>query len=216
MIWLMVGLVLFLGAHSVRIFAEEWRTQTRAAWGELPFKGAYTVVSVLGFAAIIVGYGEARLQPWVLWTPPIATRHVSILLMLFASVLLVAAYVPRNHLKLRLKHPMVLSVKVWALSHLLANGNLADVILFGSFLTWAVFNFRAARARDRLSELPANAAEDAAEDVAQVAEIAALGSTTATSPNTLATLVAVGVGCAFWALFTFVLHAKWIGVAPLS
>jgi uncharacterized membrane protein len=208
MIWLIVGLVLFLGAHSVRIFAEEWRTQTRAAWGELPFKGAYTVISVLGFAAIIVGYGEARMQPLALWTPPIATRHVSILLMLFASVLLVSAYVPRNHLKLRLKHPMVLSVKVWALSHLLANGNLADVILFGSFLTWAVFNFRAARARDRLSELPAVAAEDA--------EIAALGSTTATSPNTLATLVAVGVGCAFWALFTFVLHAKWIGVAPLS
>jgi uncharacterized membrane protein len=212
MIWLIVGLVLFLGAHSVRIFAEEWRTQTRAAWGELPFKGAYTVVSVLGFAAIIVGYGEARLQPWVLWTPPIATRHVSILLMLFASVLLVAAYVPRNHIKLRLKHPMVLSVKVWALSHLLANGNLADVILFGSFLTWAVFNFRAARARDRLSELPAIAAVDAAQD----AEIAEVASPSATSPNTLATLVAVGVGCAFWALFTFVLHAKWIGVAPLS
>jgi uncharacterized membrane protein len=212
MIWLIVGLVLFLGAHSVRIFAEEWRTQTRAAWGELPFKGAYTVVSVLGFAAIIVGYGEARLQPWVLWTPPIATRHVSILLMLFASVLLVSAYVPRNHLKLRLKHPMVLSVKVWALSHLLANGNLADVILFGSFLTWAVFNFRAARARDRLSELPAVAAVDAAQD----AEIAEVASPSATSPNTLATLVAVGVGCAFWALFTFVLHAKWIGVAPLS
>jgi uncharacterized membrane protein len=208
MIWLIVGLVLFLGAHSVRIFAEEWRTQTQAAWGELPFKGAYTVVSVLGFAAIIVGYGEARLQPWVLWTPPIATRHVSILLMLFASVLLVAAYVPRNHIKLRLKHPMVLSVKVWALSHLLANGNLADVILFGSFLTWAVFNFRAARARDRLSELPAVAAQDA--------EIAEVASPSATSPNTLATLVAVGVGCAFWALFTFVLHAKWIGVAPLS
>ena len=216
MIWLLMGLVLFLGVHSVRIFAEEWRSHKRAAWGELRFKGVYTLVSVLGFVAIIMGYGEARLQPMVLWTPPVATRHISVLLMLFASVLLVAAYVPRNHLKLRLKHPMVLSVKVWALSHLLANGNVADVILFGSFLTWAVFNFRAARARDRLSELPANAAEDAAEDAAQDAEIAALGSTTATSPNTLATLVAVGVGCAFWALFTFVLHAKWIGVAPLS
>lgn len=202
MIWLIVGLVLFLGAHSVRIFAEDWRTQKREAWGELPFKGAYTVVSVLGFVALIMGYGEARLQPLALWTPPIATRHVSILLMLFASVLLVATYVPRNHLKLRLKHPMVLSVKVWALAHLLANGNLADVILFGSFLIWAVLNFRAARARDRLHALPEDASEEA--------------NPSTPAPNVMATLVTLAVGGGLWALFTFVLHAKWIGVAPLS
>jgi uncharacterized membrane protein len=122
--------------------------------------------------------------------------------MLFASVLLVAAYVPRNHLKLRLKHPMVLSVKVWALSHLLANGNVADVILFGSFLVWAVLNFRAARARDRLNAVPDDVSDDA--------------STTATRPHMIATLVTLGAGGAFWAVFTFVLHAKWIGVAPLA
>ena len=202
MIWLLMGLVLFLGVHSVRIFAEEWRSHKRAAWGELRFKGVYTLVSVLGFVAIIMGYGEARLQPMVLWTPPVATRHISVLLMLLASVLLVAAYVPRNHLKLRLKHPMVLSVKVWALSHLLANGNVADVILFGSFLVWAVLNFRAARARDRLNAVPDDVSDDA--------------SSTATRPHMIATLVTLGAGGAFWAVFTFVLHAKWIGVAPLA
>jgi uncharacterized membrane protein len=110
--------------------------------------------------------------------------------------------VPRNHLKLRLKHPMVLSVKVWALSHLLANGNVADVILFGSFLVWAVLNFRAARARDRLNAVPDDVPDDA--------------STTATRPHMIATLVTLGAGGAFWAVFTFVLHAKWIGVAPLA
>ena len=83
---------------------------------------------------LVVGYGEARLQTVALWNPPIFTKHISLLLMLLASILMFAAYVPRNHFKMRLGHPMVLSVKVWALSHLLANGNLADVILFGAFL----------------------------------------------------------------------------------
>lgn len=202
MIWLIVGLVLFLGAHSVRIFADNWRTQTLQKWGEKPFKGVYALLSLLGFYALIVGYGEARLQTVALWNPPVATRHISVLLMVFASILLVAAYVPRNHFKARLKHPMVLSVKVWALAHLLANGNLADVILFGSFLIWAVLNFRAARARDRLHALPEDASEEA--------------NPSTPAPNGMATLVTLAVGGGLWALFTFVLHAKWIGVAPLS
>jgi uncharacterized membrane protein len=146
---LIIGLVLFLGAHSIRMVADAWRTQAIASWGEKPFKGVYTLIALVGFYAMVTGYAEARLQTVALWTPPIATRHISVLLMLLASVLMAAAYVPRNHLKLRMGHPMVLSVKVWALAHLLANGNLADVVLFGSFLLWSVFNFKAARARDR-------------------------------------------------------------------
>jgi uncharacterized membrane protein len=213
MIELIVGLVLFLGAHSVRIFADNWRTQALQKWGEKPFKGVYALLSLLGFYALIVGYGEARLQTVALWNPPVATRHISVLLMVFASILLVAAYVPRNHFKARLKHPMVLSVKVWALAHLLANGNLADVILFGSFLIWAVLNFRAARARDRAG-LDALAPPDAPST--EPALGAALDTSAATLPKPISTLVAVVLGLALWGVFTFVLHAQWIGISPMG
>ena len=196
---LILGLILFLGAHSVRILADGWRDQTIAAYGEKAFKGVYTLVAILGFYLLVVGYGEARLQPLVLWNPPIFTKHISMLLMLLSSILLIAAYIPRNHFKMRLKHPMVLSVKVWALSHLLANGNLADLVLFGSFLIWAVLNFRSARARDRAQVQKSDANEEAP-----------------LKPNLLATLIALFGGMGLWAVITFVLHAKVVGVAPMG
>mgnify|MGYP000465515800 FL=1 len=196
---LILGLILFLGAHSVRIWADGWRNQTIEAYGEKAFKGVYALVSILGFYLLVVGYGEARLQPLVLWNPPIFTKHISMLLMLLSSILLIAAYIPRNHFKMRLKHPMVLSVKVWALSHLLANGNLADLVLFGSFLIWAVLNFRSARARDRAQVQNSDANEEAP-----------------LKPNLLATLIALFGGMGLWAVITFVLHAKVVGVAPMG
>ena len=192
---LILGLILFLGAHSVRIWADGWRNQTIETYGEKTFKGVHALVSLLGFYLLIVGYGEARLETVALWNPPVFTKHISILLMLFSSILLMAAYVPRNHLKMRSGHPMVLSVKVWALSHLLANGNLADLVLFGSFLMWAVLNFRSARARDRVL-LAENLSTD--------------------QPKMLATLITLVGGMAIWALITFVLHAKVVGVAPMG
>jgi uncharacterized membrane protein len=202
MTWLLLGLVLFLGAHSTRIFADGWRTKTLEAWGEKPFKGVIALVSLLGFYGLIVGYAQVRMEPIVIWQPPIATRHISVLLMLFASILLVAAYIPANHFKVRLGHPMVLSVKVWALAHLLANGNLADLLLFGAFLAWSVMNFKSARARDRAK----------AESQALVLD----ESVQTTLPKTSATLLAVVVGAGLWALITFVLHAKVVGVSPMG
>jgi len=199
MTWLILGLILFLGAHSVRVVADNWRAETIAAWGDKAFKGVYTLVSILGFYLLVVGYGEARLQPLALWNPPIFTRHISTLLMLLSSILLIATYIPRNHFKMRLRHPMVLSVKVWALSHLLANGNLADLVLFGSFLIWAVLNFRSARARDRAQVENSVAIEDSLP-----------------KPNLYATLIALFGGMALWAVITFVLHAKVVGVAPMG
>jgi uncharacterized membrane protein len=196
---LILGLILFLGAHSVRIFADDWRTRTIEARGEKVFKGIYTLVALLGFYLLVVGYGAARLETVALWNPPRFTKHISILLMLFSSILLVAAYIPRNHFKMRLRHPMVLSVKVWALSHLIANGNLADVLLFGTFLIWAVLNFRSARARDRAQVQLSDASEDAR-----------------LKPNLFATLIALFGGMALWAVITFVLHAKVVGVAPMG
>jgi len=209
MTWLILGLILFLGAHSVRVVADNWRAEKIQAWGDKAFKGVHALVSLLGFYLLVVGYGEARLQTVALWNPPIFTKHISMLLMLFSSILLMAAYIPRNHFKTRLGHPMVLSVKVWALSHLLANGNLADLVLFGSFLIWAVLNFRSARARDRALLLHLNVTEDAAGEPLAESE-------STNQPKLLSTIITLVSGIATWALITFVLHAKVVGVSPMG
>ena len=189
---LILGLVLFLGAHSVRIAADGWRSATIARVGERPWKLAYTVVSIAGFALIVWGYGLARQQPVVLWVPPLWTRHLAALLTVPAFVMLAAAYGPANAIRARLKHPMLLGTKTWALAHLLANGNLADVLLFGGFLAWAVLCFRAARRRDELA------------------------GRTLPSGTTAGTLAAVGVGLVAWGLFAFWAHGALIGVRPFG
>lgn len=189
---LLLGLVLFLGVHSTRIAAEGWRAATIARIGEKKWKGAYTLVSLAGFALLVWGYGLSRQNPIVLWSPPRGMNHLAALLMVVSFVLLVAAYVPRNGIKAKLHHPMILSVKVWALAHLLANGNLADVVLFGVFLVWAVLDFRAARQRDRAANVVYPAG---------------------TAKGTVLTIV---IGFAAWAVFAFWAHAWLIGVSPLA
>lgn len=192
MMYLAVGLLLFLGIHSVRIVAPRWRQQRLDALGEAKWKGMYSLISVAGLALLIWGYGIARQTPVVLWVPPVGTRHLASLLMLLAFVLLTAAYVPHNAIKQRLKHPMVLGVKVWALAHLLSNGNLADVLLFGSFLVWAVLSFRSARQRD-----------------------ASMTGTSEPSPSlTSRTAVTVLVGAGAWVAFGFWAHRWLMGVHP--
>lgn len=191
MAYLILGLVLFLGVHSVRIVAEDWRTQQLKRVGELPYKAVYSMVSLLGFGLVVWGFGQARETPLMLWMPPSGMRHLAALLTLVAFVLLAAAYVPANHIKARLHHPMVLAVKTWALAHLLATGSLAHLLLFGAFLAWGVANFVAARRRDRVNQV-----------------VYAPGTTPAT-------VVAVVVGLAAWALFAFVLHGMLIGIRPL-
>jgi uncharacterized membrane protein len=190
MVLLIAGLVVFLGVHSLRIFAEPWREAQIARLGAGAYKGIFSVASVVGLALIVIGYGQARTTPFVLWDPPLWARHVSALLVLFAFVLVAAAYVPRNHLRRALGHPMILGVKVWAVGHLLANGTLADLVLFGGFLLWAVLGFRAARRRDRLH--------------GRVGARASL-------PGDVATILAGVIG---WAVFAFYLHGWLIGVRP--
>lgn len=146
---LILGLIIFLGLHSIRIFAEDWRDATRARLGENAWKGLYSVISVIGFVLIVWGYSLAREAPVVIWTPPPFTRHLAALLAVIAFVFLAAAYVPRNGIKARLHHPMTLGVKTWALAHLIANGTLHDILLFGAFLVWSVLLFSASRRRDR-------------------------------------------------------------------
>jgi uncharacterized membrane protein len=149
MLWLILGLVLFLGVHSVRIVGDSWRTDFRAKRGENAYKGLYSLLSVAGLVLLVWGFGQARQQPVLLWVPPVGMRHAAALLTLLALVLLAASQIPGNAIKSKLRHPMVLGVKVWAFAHLLSNGMLHDVVLFGAFLVWAVLSFRAARQRDR-------------------------------------------------------------------
>lgn len=137
MTWLVLGVLLFLGAHSTSIFADGWRSRVVRRIGEGPWKGLYGLVSLAGFVLIIHGYGAARLDPVWLYVSPAWMRHVTMLLMLPVFPLLLAAYLP-GRIRGRLGHPMLAAVKFWALAHLLANGTLADVILFGGFLAWAV------------------------------------------------------------------------------
>ena len=146
---LILGLVLFLGVHSTRIVAEGWRSTMMRRLGAGTWKGLYALVSLVGLGLVVWGFSVAREQPYQLWAPPYFLRHVMWLLTMVAFILLAAAYVPRNAIKARLHHPMVLAVIFWALGHLLVNGNVAHVVLFGSFLVWAALSFRAARAQDR-------------------------------------------------------------------
>jgi uncharacterized membrane protein len=189
---LILGLVLFLGAHSARIFADGWRTSVRARYGEGVWKGGYSLLSLVGFGLIVWGFGLARQAPVLLWVPPVATRHIAGLLMLLSFILLAATYVPGNGIKARVHHPMVLAVKIWAAAHLLANGTLADTVLFAAFLLWAVLDFRSSRQRDRAAG-------------------------TVYPPGTArGTAIAVGIGALAWAVFAFWAHNALIGVRPFG
>lgn len=190
MAWLILGLVLFLGVHSVRILAPDWRAHTIARVGKGTWKGVYSLLSIAGFVLVVWGYGQARAAGGMLvWVPPTGLRHAAALLALLAFVLLVAAYVPRNHIQRAVGHPMVIGVAVWALGHLLAVGWLHAIVLFGAFLAWAVVDWWSASRRGSAAPaVPASAAM---------------------------TGLTVVVGTVAWAAFAFWLHAPLIGVAPL-
>jgi uncharacterized membrane protein len=189
---LVLGLVIFLGVHSTRVFADGWRSAQVARLGEKGWKGLYTLASVVGLVMLVWGYGVARQTPVPLWTPVVGLRHLASLLTLLAFVLIAAVYVPRNSLKARIGHPMVVGVKVWALSHLLANHTLADLLLFGGFLVWAVLCFRAARRRDRAA------------------------GTTYPAGTLQGNLLTVVTGVAGWLVFAMWLHGPVIGVKPFG
>lgn len=134
---LLIGLILFLGVHSISIVNEPWRNRMADRMGEITWKGVYTLVAVVGLLLVIHGYGSARYDPIVVYAPPVWLGHVAVLLLLPVFPLVLAAYLP-GRIKAAARHPMILAVKLWALAHLLANGALADLFLFGGFLAWAV------------------------------------------------------------------------------
>ena len=188
---LIAGLLLFLSVHSTAIIAPGWRTAQVARRGEAAWKGLYALLSIAGFVLLVYGYGVAQQSPVVLYTPPTFTSHLALLLMLPVFPLLLAAYLP-GRIKTAAKHPMLLAVKLWALAHLLANGNLHDVVLFGTFLAWAV--------ADRISMKRRT--------VARAVPVA--------SARPMNDAIALGGGLAVYAVFVLWAHLKLIGVSPLG
>ena len=192
MTFLILGLLILLGTHSVRVFGDGFRERMIAKLGTNGWKAVYAVLSLAGFVLIVWGFGLARQQPVSLYVPPLALRHANSLFTMLAFVLVAAAYVPRNHLKAWLGHPMLAGVKLWALGHLLATGFLHDVILFGSFLAWAIVLFAISRRRDRRNGVTRARGTVAGDLLAGIA----------------------GIGA--WAAFAFWAHLHWIGVAPIA
>ncbi|MBL3555212.1 MULTISPECIES: NnrU family protein [Marinobacter] len=186
---LIVGLVLFLGVHSLSIINEPLRNRLQASMGEAAFKGLYSVVSLIGLVLIIWGYGAARMDPTVIYTPPGWLRHLAMLLLVPVFPLLFATYFP-GKIKAKLGHPMLAAGKLWALAHLLANGMLHDLLLFGSFLAWAVADRISMKRRTQrpIPTLPASKANDA---------------------------IAVVGGLAVYVVFVLWAHQWLFGVAPV-
>ncbi len=192
MFWLITGLIIFLGMHSTRIFANDWRHRQIARWGPQRWKAFYALLSLIGLALIVRGFEQARQHPLLVWSPPPWTTHLTALFTVVAFILLVAAYVPRNRIKAKIGHPMVVGVQLWAIGHLLATGTLRDEVLFGSFLLWASVDFVLARRRDR---------------------IAGIQYAPGTTTGDLATLL---IGIVAWVAFALWLHGSWIGVKPFA
>lgn len=187
---LILGLVLFLGVHSISILNPAARDRIAAKLGEGAFKGVFSLLALVGLVLVVYGYGLARLDPTVLYTPPSWLRHLAMLLLVPVFPLLLATYLP-GRIQAAVKHPMLVAVKLWALAHLLANGTLADVILFGSFLAWAVADRISLKSRGATSHptLPGSGLND---------------------------VIAVIGGLILYVVFVFWLHTWLIGVAPVA
>ena len=185
---LIVGLVLFLGAHSVSIVARGWRDRQFEKMGEGPWKGLYSLFALAGLIAIIIGYRHARLEPTLVFVPPKGMAHLALLVMLPVFPLFISLYLP-GRIQSMAKHPMLLATTLWALAHLLANGMLHDVVLFGAFLVWAVLDRVSVTRRN--APLPPGA-----------------------PPGRWNDAIAVGLGLAFYAAFILWLHSWLIGVVP--
>src|SRR5690242_16245899 len=151
MIALIVGLVVFLGAHSIGVLAPRWREAQVDRLGVRRWKLAFSVVSIIGLVLIVWGYGMARAETVVVWTVPPWGRHLTALFAIVAFILVVCAYVPNTYFKSTLGHPMTVGIGVWAFGHLLSNGSLHDVILFGAFLLWSIVVYTTHRRRDRVA-----------------------------------------------------------------
>ncbi len=188
---LILGLIIFIGMHSVRIVSDDFRTRQIAKVGASTWKAMYAAVSLVGFVLIVVGYGIARGEPVLVWNPPDWTRYVANLLMIPAFILIAASFVPGTRIRAKVGHPLLAGLKTWALAHLIANGMLVDVVLFGAFLLWSVTSYASARRRDRKA-----------------------GTLYPVGP-VMRDVTAVIAGLVVWTAFALWLHAWLMDVSPL-
>jgi uncharacterized membrane protein len=192
MLLLLLGLLLFLGIHSVRIAAPQWRRARIASMGLNKWKGLYSAASLIGFVLIIWGYALARPEAAFLYEPPVWMKHVTLTLMLVSFVFWAVSQLPAGRIKAWVRHPFLLAVKIWAFAHLLANGDAASLLLFLGILAWAVI--------DRISIKRREAAGEREEIIA--------------GPVTN-DLIAVAAGVAVYGLFVWKAHEWLFGVSPV-
>jgi uncharacterized membrane protein len=189
---LVLGIIIFLGMHLVRVVAPGFRAGIIESRGKGTWMGLYTIVSLVGLCLIIYGFGQARGETGMLYNPPIFLRHIALLLMLVAFIVLAAGFLPAGRIAVAVKHPQVLSIKIWALAHLLANGETSSVLLFGSFLAWAVILRISLKRRERAGEKVLPVFKSTRNDV-----------------------LAVLIGLVAFVLFVWKLHELLIGVQPV-
>ena len=190
---LLIGLVLFIGFHSFRIVAPQQRLAVIELFGVTGWRIVHSIVSIVALVVLVSGFVIARQDPTMLWYPPVWTRHLAATLMIFAMVLAVASAFPAGRIKEKAKFPLTAAVKIWAFSHLLANGTLSSVVLFVAFLAWAVVLRIALKRAVARGELSYPVFVSGKYDV----------------------LAIVG-GLGLWAALVFGLHTWLIGVSPLG
>ena len=190
MVWFITGIVIFFGVHLFSAFRNRTDGHNlRQSLGEPKFMALFSIISLVGFILMVWGFGQARLDSGVLYTAPVWGRHLNYILMPVALILLVSAYAPTGHIAKAVKHPMVLATKIWAFGHLLANGEVTSVILFGSSLAYGVVSRIAAKRR---GDIGAGA----------VATVTPIGD-----------LISVGLGLGLSAALILYLHPLLFGVA---
>jgi len=192
MILMLAGVVVFFGVHSLRVLAGPWRQRQVDAMGPTPWKIVYSLASAAGLALLVWGYSMARVGSPMLWSPPPVLRWVTAPLVLVAFVLFACAYVPGTRIKSAIGHPLTAGVKTWAVAHLVSNGSLADIVLFGSFMVWSIAVFAVARRRDRAAGIrlpPGRVSRDA---------------------------IALAIGTAAWVAFAWRGHQWLTGASPFA
>ncbi len=189
---LVLGIIIFLGLHLIRVVAPGFRAGVIESRGKGTWMGIYAILSLIGLCLIIYGFGQARSETGMLYNPPVFLRHIALLLMLFAFVIAAAGFLPAGRIAVAVKHPQVLSIKIWALAHLLANGETSSVLLFGSFLAWAVILRISLKRRERAGERVLPVFKSSTNDV-----------------------LAIVIGLVVYVLFVWKLHEWLIGVQPV-
>ena len=186
-----LGLLGFIGTHLVRVVADAWRTRMRERIGAQRYKALYSMVSLISFAAMVWGYGQARHDSPVLWEASVGAYHATAALMLLSMLCLAGFHSPRSHLSVKLRHPMLWGVVVFSIAHLLVNGRVIDVMLFGSWLVWSVWTLISCVRRDQRDQV------------------------VYPEPRIRSTVIHGVVGVVLYGVFALWLHLPLIGVYPM-